>query len=58
MEMPQEKGTPVVADLNRFHTAEALPDIVRGLRARGYELVTISEMLRSSHGTASVTQRE
>ena len=29
----------------RFRTAEALPEIVPGLRARGFELVTVGELL-------------
>jgi peptidoglycan/xylan/chitin deacetylase (PgdA/CDA1 family) len=47
-----QPGSIVVMHINhlRFHTAEALPDIIRGLRARGYELVTVGELLRSSHG--------
>jgi peptidoglycan/xylan/chitin deacetylase (PgdA/CDA1 family) len=41
-------GSIVVMHINHrgFHTAEALPAIVAGLRARGYELVTVSELLR------------
>ncbi|MHB8928080.1 MAG: hypothetical protein ACYC9Q_10570 [Bacillota bacterium] len=27
------------------HTAEALPEVIRGLRQRGFELVTVSELL-------------
>jgi len=40
-------GSIVVMHLNhpRFHTAEALPEIVAGLRARGFELVTVGELL-------------
>jgi peptidoglycan-N-acetylglucosamine deacetylase len=43
-------GSIVVMHINhpRFHTAEALPAIVTGLRARGFELVTAGELLRSS----------
>jgi peptidoglycan/xylan/chitin deacetylase (PgdA/CDA1 family) len=42
-------GSIVVMHINhpRFHTAEALPEIVDGLRARGFELVTVGELLRS-----------
>jgi peptidoglycan/xylan/chitin deacetylase (PgdA/CDA1 family) len=42
-------GSIVVMHINhkRLRTAEALPDIVAGLRARGYELVTVGELLRS-----------
>jgi peptidoglycan/xylan/chitin deacetylase (PgdA/CDA1 family) len=44
-------GSIVVMHINhpRFATAEALPAIVTGLRARGFELVTVSELL---HGPA------
>ncbi len=28
-----------------WHTAEALPDIIAGLRAKGFELVTVAELL-------------
>ena len=40
-------GSIVVMHMNhpRFHTAEALPEIVAGLRARGFELVTVGELL-------------
>jgi peptidoglycan/xylan/chitin deacetylase (PgdA/CDA1 family) len=31
----------------RTQTVEALPEIIRGLRARGYHLVTVPELLRS-----------
>lgn len=45
-------GSIVVMHLNhpRFPTAQALPAIVAGLRARGLELVTVSELLRESGG--------
>lgn len=41
-------GSIVVMHLNGrgWHTAEALPGIVAGLRAKGFELVTVGEMLR------------
>ncbi len=35
------------------HTAEALPDIIAGLRAKGYSLVTVGDLLRDL-GTAPV----
>ncbi len=40
-------GSIVVLHMNhpRFHTAEALPGIVAGLRARGFELVTVGQLL-------------
>jgi peptidoglycan-N-acetylglucosamine deacetylase len=47
-------GSIVVMHINHpaFHTAQALPGIVEGLRARGYTLVTIGELLRASSGPA------
>jgi peptidoglycan/xylan/chitin deacetylase (PgdA/CDA1 family) len=47
-----QPGSIVVMHINhrRFHTAEALPGIISGLRARGFELVTVGEMVRASHG--------
>ncbi len=41
-------GSIVIFHVNGrgWHTAEALPDIVRGLRAKGYELVTLKELLK------------
>jgi len=39
-------GAVVVMHLSAPHTAEALPGIIARLRAKGYELVTISEMLK------------
>jgi peptidoglycan/xylan/chitin deacetylase (PgdA/CDA1 family) len=40
-------GSIVVMHMNhpRFRTAEALPEIVAGLRTRGFELVTVGELL-------------
>jgi hypothetical protein len=29
----------------KFHTAEALPDIIAGLRARGFTLVTVGQLI-------------
>lgn len=37
-----------------YHTAEALPAIIAALRARGYQFVTVSELLRS--GTPVVAE--
>ena len=39
-------GGIVLLHFNAPHTAEALPDLVFSLRARGYRLVTVSELLR------------
>lgn len=43
-------GSIVVMHINhpRFHTAEALPEIIATLRARGFELVTVGDLLRSA----------
>ncbi len=40
-------GSIIVMHMNRHghHTAEALPEIVEGLRKRGFELVTVGELL-------------
>ena len=42
-------GSIIVMHINhrRFPTAEALPEIVAGLRRRGFELVTVGELLHS-----------
>ena len=47
-------GSIVVMHVNhrRFHTGEALPAIVEGLRARGFELVKVSELLAPGSGEA------
>jgi len=44
-------GSIIVMHVNhlRFHTAEALPGIITGLRDAGYELVTVGELLREEH---------
>jgi peptidoglycan-N-acetylglucosamine deacetylase len=46
-----QPGSIVVMHINhrKFHTSEALPGIIQGLRTRGYQLVTVGEMLRESH---------
>jgi peptidoglycan/xylan/chitin deacetylase (PgdA/CDA1 family) len=48
-------GSIVVLHVNGrgWHTAEALPGIVAGLRAKGFELVTVGEMLRRGAGAAA-----
>ena len=40
-------GSIVVMHINhvKFHTAEALPDIITGLRARGFTLVTVGQLI-------------
>jgi peptidoglycan/xylan/chitin deacetylase (PgdA/CDA1 family) len=47
-------GSIVVFHMNRngHRTAEALPEIIKGLREKGFELVTVGEMLgKSDAGT-------
>lgn len=41
-------GSIIVMHINhkQFHTADALPDIIQGLRKRGYELVTVGQLLK------------
>ena len=41
-------GAIVVMHLCGLHTAEALPTIINALRAQGYELVTVSAMLKGA----------
>jgi peptidoglycan/xylan/chitin deacetylase (PgdA/CDA1 family) len=45
-----QPGSIIVMHINhrRFHTAEALPPIIEGLRARGFELVTVGQLLQDS----------
>ena len=45
-------GSIVVMHMNhkRFPTADALPDIIHGLRKRGYELVTVGTLLEDTAG--------
>ena len=38
----------------KFHTAEALPDIIAGLRARGFTLVTVGELISGLPGSSAV----
>jgi peptidoglycan-N-acetylglucosamine deacetylase len=47
-----QPGSIIVMHINhrRFHTAEALPGIIAGLRARGFELVTVGELIKASRG--------
>lgn len=46
-----QPGSIIVMHVNhrRFHTAEALPSIIDGLRARGYELVTVGRLIEDTH---------
>lgn len=49
-------GSIVVMHINErgWHTAEALPQIVEQLRARGFELVTVGEMVRRARESSAV----
>jgi peptidoglycan/xylan/chitin deacetylase (PgdA/CDA1 family) len=59
-----QPGSIIVMHINhlRFHTAEALPGIIAGLRKRGYELVTVGDLLKETHGeeqlVSEVSKRE
>lgn len=46
-----QPGSIVVMHINhtRFHTAEALPGIINGLRQRGYSLVTVGQLISELH---------
>src|SRR5260370_5112222 len=48
-------GSIIVMHINhrRFHTSEALPGIISGLRAKGFELVTVGRLLADSHGSGT-----
>lgn len=48
-------GSIVVMHINRrgWHTAEALPSIIDGLRARGFAFVTVSQLLRAARAARS-----
>jgi peptidoglycan/xylan/chitin deacetylase (PgdA/CDA1 family) len=50
-----QPGSIVVMHINhrRFHTAEALPGIIVGLRQRGFELVTVSELIKPLEETVA-----
>jgi len=46
-----QPGSIVVMHINhtRFHTAEALPGIIEGLRKKGYSLVTVGQLIAELH---------
>ncbi len=50
-----QPGSIVVMHINhrKFHTSEALPGIIQGLRAKGYELVTVGRLLSDTHSGES-----
>ena len=49
-------GAVVVMHLSAPHTAEALPGIITRLRAKGYELVGISQMIKGDRAFADVIE--
>jgi peptidoglycan/xylan/chitin deacetylase (PgdA/CDA1 family) len=59
-------GSIVVFHMNENgpHTADALPEVIKGLREKGFELVTVGEMLKKSdkgtrrHGDAKTGQEK
>jgi peptidoglycan/xylan/chitin deacetylase (PgdA/CDA1 family) len=54
-------GSIIVFHVNRHgvHTAEALPAIIKGLREKGFELVTVGEMLKTADtGTGGQRDKE
>ncbi len=50
-----QNGSIVLLHLAAEHTYEAIPAIVNGLRARGFELVTVSELLKDGRRFLDVT---
>ncbi len=52
-------GSIVVFHMNKngLHTAEALPEVIRGLREKGFELVTVGEMLKTQEGRSGRRQK-
>lgn len=49
-------GSIVLFHLSAPHTAEALPGIINGLRDRGYELVTVSGLLKGNRRFVDVDE--
>jgi peptidoglycan/xylan/chitin deacetylase (PgdA/CDA1 family) len=51
-------GSIIVFHMNRngVHTAEVLPQIIEGLRKKGFKLVTVGELLKGSKTNDTVTQ--
>ena len=52
-------GSIVVFHMNRngVHTAEALPEIIEGLRKKGFELVTVGELLKEGKSGKATTEK-
>jgi peptidoglycan/xylan/chitin deacetylase (PgdA/CDA1 family) len=51
-------GSIVVMHMNRhgWHTGEALPDIIEGLRARGFELARVGDLVDADEAAAGAQQ--
>ncbi len=47
-------GSIVLLHLNGPHTAEALPSLIQAIRAAGYRLVTVSQLLKGSRSFCDV----
>ncbi len=50
-------GSIIIAHANGrgFHTAEALPEAIKGLRAKGYEFVTVTELVAAGKPVIAAT---
>ena len=50
-----KNGSIIVMHINQrgWHTAEALPEIIAKLRARGFAFVTVGELIGATHGAES-----
>ncbi len=53
-------GSIIVFHMNRngVHTAEVLPAVIEGLREKGFNLVTVGEMLREDKSSTTATEAE
>jgi peptidoglycan-N-acetylglucosamine deacetylase len=53
-------GSIIVMHINhtRFHTSEALPAIIDGLKAKGLKLVTVSELIADAHDDVAELEPE
>lgn len=53
-----QNGSIVIMHMNTrgWHTAEALPDIIRELTKRGFQFVTVSQLLEGATDTGSQTE--
>jgi peptidoglycan/xylan/chitin deacetylase (PgdA/CDA1 family) len=50
-------GSIVVFHMNRngMHTAEVLPEVIAGLRKKGFTLVTVGELLKATNSNPQKT---